>query len=74
MYSMENQSPMINAIAPGFIETDMTARIPFLTRFFARRLSSLNQGGLPSDVADLCLFLAIQESIKGQTIRVVEEI
>ncbi|WP_344572601.1 SDR family NAD(P)-dependent oxidoreductase, partial [Streptomyces violaceolatus] len=34
----------INAVAPGFIETEMTARIPFATREIARRLNSLQQG------------------------------
>ena len=68
-YAQENTSVIINAVAPGFIETEMTAKIPFLIRFFGRRLSSLNQGGLPSDVADLCVFLSIQGNINGETIR-----
>src|SRR5690606_1612310 len=42
----------INAVAPGFIETDMTSRIPFATREVARRLNSLQQGGQPIDVAE----------------------
>ena len=37
----------VNAVAPGFIETDMTAKIPFATREVARRLNSLQQGGRP---------------------------
>ena len=37
----------ITAVAPGFIETEMTARIPLLTRELGRRLSSLQQGGRP---------------------------
>src|SRR5699024_10105894 len=36
-----------NAVAPGFIETDMTARIPPVPRQVARRANSLQQGGLP---------------------------
>lgn len=68
-YASENPDLIINAVAPGFIETEMTAKVPFLVRFFARRLSSLNQGGLPSDVADLCVFLSAQNNINGQTIR-----
>ncbi len=46
------------AIAPGFIETRMTAAIPFGTREAGRRLSNLSQGGLPADVAEVLTFLA----------------
>lgn len=62
----------VNAIAPGFIETNMTAKIPFVQKQFARRLSSLSQGGQPDDVADMVTFLAspCSQSINGQTIRV----
>ncbi|GAA1348583.1 3-oxoacyl-ACP reductase [Falsarthrobacter nasiphocae] len=62
----------INAVAPGFIETDMTAKIPFLTREVARRLSSLQQGGLPQDVAEAIAFLASDAAagVSGQTLRV----
>lgn len=62
----------INAVAPGFIETPMTARMPFLTRELGRRLNSLLQGGQPRDVAELVVFLASPGSagITGNTIRV----
>lgn len=62
----------INAVAPGFIETDMTARMPLLTREVARRLSSLQQGGLPADVAEAVSFLASDAAagINGETLRV----
>ncbi len=40
----------VNAIAPGFIETRMTAAIPVVIREVGRRLSALGQGGLPEDV------------------------
>ena len=62
----------INAVAPGFIETKMTAAIPFATRQFGRRLCSLSQGGLPEDVAEVVAFyLSPQASgVNGNTIRV----
>jgi 3-oxoacyl-[acyl-carrier protein] reductase len=60
-----------NAVAPGFIETPMVARMPFATREVARRLNSLSQGGLPRDVAELVTFLASPGAcgITGSTVR-----
>jgi 3-oxoacyl-[acyl-carrier protein] reductase len=62
----------INAVAPGFIETEMTARIPFATREIARRLNSLQQGGQPGDVAEAISFLAGDSAggISGEVLRV----
>ena len=62
----------VNAVAPGFIETDMTASIPVLTREIARRLNSLSQGGQPEDVAEAIAWLADPRSaaINGTTLRV----
>ncbi len=62
----------VNAVAPGFIETRMTAAIPFATREAGRRLSNLNQGGLPSDVAEVVAFLAspFAVGLTGSVLRV----
>lgn len=62
----------INAVAPGFIETEMTAKIPALTRQVARRLNSLQQGGQPIDVAEAIAFLSAPQSggINGEVLRV----
>jgi 3-oxoacyl-[acyl-carrier protein] reductase len=48
----------VNAVAPGFIETRLTHSIPFTIREVGRRFSSLNQGGLPVDVAEAIAFLS----------------
>ncbi|MEX0813784.1 MAG: SDR family oxidoreductase [Chitinophagales bacterium] len=63
---------VFNAIAPGFIETDMTAKMPFFTREGARRLSAFQQGGTPDDVAELALYLSLPaaRAINGQCVRV----
>lgn len=69
---LESRGGTANAVAPGFIETEMTARMPALTREVARRLSSLQQGGLPVDVAETISFLSTAEAggIRGETLRV----
>ncbi|MED6046280.1 3-oxoacyl-ACP reductase [Rothia kristinae] len=62
----------INAVAPGFIETEMTRAMPTVTREVARRLNSLSQGGRPEDVAQAVAFLASDAAagVNGQTLRV----
>ncbi|MGO9000188.1 MAG: 3-oxoacyl-ACP reductase [Polyangiaceae bacterium] len=62
----------VNAIAPGFIETRLTAAIPVAIREVARRMSALGQGGLPEDVAQAIVFLATPgaQGITGRTLRV----
>jgi 3-oxoacyl-[acyl-carrier protein] reductase len=62
----------INAIAPGFIDTEMTAKMPLATREVARRLSSLQQAGLPIDVAEAAAWLSSPGAggVNGQVLRV----
>jgi 3-oxoacyl-[acyl-carrier protein] reductase len=62
----------INAVAPGFIETQMTAEMPIAIREAGRRMSSLAQGGLPIDVAETIVWLAHPASgaVNGSVVRV----
>ncbi|MFV0287379.1 MAG: SDR family oxidoreductase, partial [Demequina sp.] len=62
----------VNAVAPGFIETEMTGRIPFVQREIFRRSNSLSQGGRPEDVAETIGYLLDPRSqgLTGQVIRV----
>ncbi|MBW6514635.1 MAG: 3-oxoacyl-[acyl-carrier-protein] reductase [Candidatus Syntrophosphaera sp.] len=62
----------VNAIAPGFIETEMTATLPEEVVAGYAKAIPLQKMGSPADVARLCLFLASPESsyITGQTIAV----
>jgi len=62
----------INAVAPGFIETQMTAAMPTFTREAGRRLNSMSQGGLPIDVAETIAWLASPASggVNGNVVRV----
>jgi 3-oxoacyl-[acyl-carrier protein] reductase len=62
----------INAVAPGFIETQMTAAMPLATREAGRRMNSLTQGGLPVDVAETVAWLVSPASggLNGNVVRV----
>ena len=62
----------VNAVAPGFIETRMTAAVPLFIREAGRRMNSLSQGGLPVDVAETTAWLAQPASgaVNGQIVRV----
>jgi len=62
----------INAVAPGFIETQMTAAMPVTTREAGRRMNCLAQGGLPIDVAETIAWLASPGSagVNGNVVRV----
>ncbi|MEK6568356.1 MAG: 3-oxoacyl-[acyl-carrier-protein] reductase [Candidatus Omnitrophota bacterium] len=60
----------VNAVAPGFIQTEMTAKLPADIQQKMLAQIPLSRLGKPEDVANLCLFLASSESdyITGQTI------
>jgi 3-oxoacyl-[acyl-carrier protein] reductase len=62
----------INAVAPGFIETQMTAKVPLPIREAGRRMSSLSQGGLPIDVAEAIAWFASPAcgGLNGNVVRV----
>ncbi|MGW0603191.1 3-oxoacyl-ACP reductase [Streptomyces sp. NPDC002640] len=62
----------VNAVAPGFIETKMTAAVPLMIREAGRRMNSLVQGGLPVDVAETHAWFAGPASggVNGQVVRV----
>jgi 3-oxoacyl-[acyl-carrier protein] reductase len=62
----------LNAVAPGFIETQMTAAMPIATREAGRRMNSLAQGGLPVDVAETIAWFANPASsgVTGNVVRV----
>jgi 3-oxoacyl-[acyl-carrier protein] reductase len=62
----------INAVAPGFIETQMTAQMPFAVREAGRRMNSMAQGGLPVDVAETIAWFASPDSsgVSGNVVRV----
>ena len=61
-----------NVIAPGFIETEMTAKLDETTVDGWRSAIPLKRGGTPEDIANACVFLASDMSayITGQTINV----
>lgn len=61
-----------NAIAPGFIETDMTAKLPEEVRNAWAEKIPLRRGGKPEDVANVAIFLAsdLSSYVTGQVINV----
>jgi 3-oxoacyl-[acyl-carrier protein] reductase len=60
---------LANCIAPGFIETDMTAALPEATRAALLEAIPLGRLGTPADVAGMVLFLAsdLGNYVTGQT-------
>ncbi|MQY16045.1 hypothetical protein SRB5_62370 [Streptomyces sp. RB5] len=70
--SLTDRGITLNAVAPGFIETQMTAAVPLFIREAGRRMTSLKQGGQPVDVAETVAYFASPGSgaITGQVLRV----
>jgi 3-oxoacyl-[acyl-carrier protein] reductase len=70
--ALAKQGVTINAVAPGFIETQMTAAMPFALREAGRRMNSVSQGGLPVDVAETIAWYANPGSagVTGNVVRV----
>jgi 3-oxoacyl-[acyl-carrier protein] reductase len=70
--SLFERGHTLNAVAPGFIETQMTAAMPITIREAGRRMNSLSQGGLPVDVAETIAWLASPASagVTGNVVRV----
>jgi len=62
----------VNAVAPGLIETKMTAAMPKGTREAGRRLTNLFQGGIPADIAETVAFLSSPGAagLSGETLRI----
>ena len=69
---LARQGGTINAVAPGFIETRMTAAVPLFVREAGRRMNALAQGGLPIDVAETIAWFANPASggVNGNVVRV----
>jgi 3-oxoacyl-[acyl-carrier protein] reductase len=69
---LRDRGVTINAVAPGFIETQMTAAMPVGTREAGRRMNSMAQGGLPLDVAEAIAWYASPAStgVTGNVVRV----
>ncbi|MBQ9804680.1 MAG: 3-oxoacyl-[Lentisphaeria bacterium] len=62
----------VNAVAPGYIETDMTAQLPQAARDAFLTIIPANRGGSPEDVANVVNFLCSPDSdyVTGQVIHV----
>jgi 3-oxoacyl-[acyl-carrier protein] reductase len=69
---LASRSITVNAIAPGFIDTDMTSQLPAAQKEMLESKIPLKSLGLPCDIAYTCEFLANDRSryITGQTLHV----
>lgn len=60
----------LNAVAPGFIETKMTQKLPLVIKESARRMNAMAQGGEPIDVAEAIAYLLCAKDVNGALLRV----
>ncbi|NUO81691.1 3-oxoacyl-ACP reductase FabG [candidate division KSB1 bacterium] len=69
---LASRNIQVNAIAPGFVETDMTATLPEAAKEAMLQAVPLGRVGTPEDVAGMAVFLASSEAdyITGQTLNV----
>lgn len=67
-----NNGITINAVAPGFIETRMTSKVPLIPREMGRRSNAFSQGGLPLDVAEVISYFCQpgSQGLNGNVLRV----
>ncbi len=69
---LASRSVRVNAIAPGFIETDMTAELPETARDAALGSIAMKRFGTPTDIAAAVAFLASDDAayVTGQVLAV----
>ena len=66
------QKITVNAVAPGFIETQMTKDVPFIRKKIILAMIPMGRAGIPDDIANLVAFLASDKAgyITGEIIRI----
>lgn len=69
--AMHSRRVTVNAVAPGFVYTELTSELSWLYREVGLKMSGLMQGGIPEDIANLVVFLAGPGSagLTGRVIR-----
>jgi 3-oxoacyl-[acyl-carrier protein] reductase len=69
---MASRGITVNVVSPGFIETDMTAKLPEMVKAELLKRIPMKQLGKPEDVAEVVAFLASGGAryITGETIHV----
>jgi 3-oxoacyl-[acyl-carrier protein] reductase len=69
---MASRGITVNVVSPGFIETDMTSKLPQLVKDELLKRIPMKQLGQPEDIAEAVLFLASDGAryITGETIHV----